>query len=164
MSTAYTCALCGVQSVKRETYFVSEQDFAFARMGSDSSNKRNVPTSSTAGENTLVAYTPGSYCLACYNHTIAPAQDRYAETLDQARNIKVFEIQQSKETRLMSRKESLLHVDDIYDRDEAVMRLAFKAVQMGFNTLIDLKTDSVKVKNGKHQHLVWSAQARPTNT
>ena len=124
--------------------FVDRVDFEFAK-------------------DTALFREPGSYCQNCYATHISPAKFDYDSMLEKAKEIQVYEIQQSKETRLMKRKEAMLEVKDVYDREDAILRLAFKAVIQKMNAIIDVDLKSVKVQNGKHQHQVWSGKARPTH-
>ncbi|MGZ6460585.1 MAG: hypothetical protein ACXWQX_16150 [Bdellovibrio sp.] len=83
--------------------------------------------------------------------------------MEQAKNVAVFFKEQSKETRLMSRKASAFVVKDCADKDETVMRLAFFAAKANFNGLIDVDISFKKVREGSYQTLKWNGSGIPVN-
>ncbi|MEZ0391656.1 MAG: hypothetical protein ACAH59_05540 [Pseudobdellovibrionaceae bacterium] len=104
-----------------------------------------------------------TFCPQCFQEKIAPALLRYEEQKEKAKEILVFFKHQGKETRLISRKESLYKISSCPDRDETLLRLAFFAVGAGFNALIDVDLVSEKIRNGSRQHLIWHGSARPAH-
>ena len=70
---------------------------------------------------------------------------------------------QGKETRLISRKEKPYSVKDCADYNEAILRLAFFAVEAGFNSLLDVDLTSKKIIVAGYQSTVWSGTAVPAN-
>ena len=85
------------------------------------------------------------------------------DMLEQAKNVAMFYKDQGKETRRMSRVEKPLTVDNCLDKNDMILRLAFRAIEAGFNTLVDVDLVSQKVRNGNYQHLVWSGTAVPVS-
>ncbi len=81
--------------------------------------------------------------------------------MESAKNVFVYYKAQSKETRLMKRSESPLQVNACADRDETVLRLAFLAVKLGFNAIIDVDLVSKKVRDGSYKILTWNGTAVP---
>lgn len=49
------------------------------------------------------------------------------------------------------------------DRDDAILRLAFLAVQAGKNALVDVDLSSTKIKHGKWQTSRWHGRAIPAH-
>lgn len=105
----------------------------------------------------------GAYCGPCYDARIAPALEEYAENVSKAENISVFYKTQSKETRNFKRTEKPFKVMEAPDEQEVLMRLAFMAVQAGFNALIDVDIQSEKIRSGSYQTQKWSGSAIPVN-
>lgn len=101
------------------------------------------------------------YCHRCYEDKVAPEMLRYEDAMERARNFPVFFTTQSKETRLIKRKEQALTVQNCADRDETLLRLAFLAAQGGFNALIDVELTSKKIKDGTYQTQIWSGTGVP---
>ncbi len=81
--------------------------------------------------------------------------------MQKARNVSMFYKDQGKETRRMSRIEKAITIENCLDKNEIILRLAFRAVENGFNTLVDVDLVSKKVKQGNYQHSVWSGTAVP---
>lgn len=102
------------------------------------------------------------YCGRCFDAHVATPLQSYDATMEQAKAVFVFYRGQGQETRLMKRSETPLKVHNLADRAEALMRLAFLAVQGGFNTLVDVDITSVKVRNEGYQTTLWSGIGTPT--
>lgn len=138
------CGICERVLCKNCTQFVEEDQFSFlAKIPKELSHS--------------------CYCDQCFTEKVAPAIAEYEATMERAKEISVFDKTQGKETRLFKRTEMPFQVANINDEKEVILRLAFWAAQAGFNSLIDLQTSWVKVKNGSYQTTKWSGSAVPTN-
>lgn len=104
-----------------------------------------------------------TYCEACFNDKVTPQIESYAQTLEAAREVIIFEKNQGKETRLIKRDEELVYVTDCPDYDEAILKMAFLAVLIKCNAVIDIDLKSKKIKSGGYQSTVWSGSGRPAN-
>lgn len=138
------CGICNCSVCKNCAVFLDEGHFNFLP---------KVP----------VELSHTTYCPTCFEAQVRPALEKYEEDMEKAKNILVFFSKQGKETRLISRKEKPFKVTDIWDRDEALLRLAFLAVQAGFNALIDVDLISEKVRINNRQSLKWQGTGIPAN-
>jgi hypothetical protein len=100
-------------------------------------------------------------CEACYQDKVAPLEQEYEETLELAREVLVFNKSQSKESRLIPRKEVPVRVQDVDDEQEALMHLAFQAARRGCNAVVDVDLQPKKVRDGSYQTTLWSGTAIP---
>lgn len=139
-----TCQHCALEVQKRDRQFVDEETFAFLD---------ELPP----------GVAPGIYCPTCFETEVRPALAAYEETLAAAKNVNMFYLTQSKESRFVRRTEAPIQVQDCTDKDEAVLRLAFLAVRMGKNALLDVDLRSHKVLDGRYQTSIWSGRAIPAN-
>lgn len=103
------------------------------------------------------------YCEVCFNQNVAEAIDQYNSNLEEAKNIMVFTKSQTKETRLISRKEPALKINDCEDKDVALLKLAYMAVEKKFNSLIDVDVVGEKVRDGSYQTTRWHISGIPAN-
>lgn len=62
----------------------------------------------------------------------------------------------------MPRTHPVITVTDMSDRSDVIMKLAFKTLELGHNSMIDVVTKSVKVRHGGYQKMMWSGSAIPT--
>jgi hypothetical protein len=138
------CGICNSAICKSCAVFVSEDQFSFLQ-----------PLPADLSHTT--------YCPTCFNSKVTDAISSYDQTMEQAKNIEVFYKKQSKETRFFSRLEKPLSIEDCADYDEAILRLAFRATQAGFNALIDLDLKSKKIRDGRYQTSSWSGTAVPSH-
>jgi hypothetical protein len=109
----------------------------------------------------LPALSHSLYCGICFDDTVAPALENYEATVEKARFVNVFYKGQGEETRKMRRLEKPLKVDNCKERSEALLRLAFKAAESGFNCLLDVDITSEKVRTGSYQSTLWSGRGVP---
>lgn len=104
-----------------------------------------------------------TYCPQCYNESIADDLAKYEEILERAKNINTYDISQSSETRLMKRTEKPIQVSNCHDTKEALMHLALKAAEKGFNTLLDVNIKSEKSNEKSYKKKTYSGTAVPIN-
>jgi hypothetical protein len=105
-----------------------------------------------------------SFCPNCFSKEAYPIIAEYNEILERAKQVDVYEIEQSQETNRMPRHEKPILVKESDDRDQTLLRLAFLAAQRGFNTIIDVDLKSKKSnQGGTYRKLVWSGSAIPIN-
>lgn len=140
---SHQCGLCQEAICKNCAQFLDEDSFSYMTQ---------VP----------VALSHQTYCNPCFSAQVSPELEAYNEKIDQAKNIIVFDIGQGKETRLMKRSEKPFKVENCVDREDALLRLAFFAVQSGFNALIDVSITSQKIRQGSYQTSQWHGSAIPT--
>jgi hypothetical protein len=138
------CLRCQTHIAKREALFVNEEQFALLeKMPAD--------------------IDVGVYCAPCFDAHVAEALADYNDKLEKAKDVNVFYSTQSKETRFVRRTEKAIRVENCQDRDDVILRLAFRAVESNKNSIVDVTLASVKVRNGGWQTTVWSGKAIPTD-
>ncbi|MEK6773066.1 MAG: hypothetical protein AABY64_03925 [Bdellovibrionota bacterium] len=104
-----------------------------------------------------------TYCNVCFNEKVSDELDQYNRTMELAKAVHIFDHTQGKETRLMKRRvEDKITVENCIDPDEAVLRLAFFAVQKNFNAVINVEVSSDKVKDGSYSKRIWRATGIPS--
>jgi hypothetical protein len=140
----YNCGVCDCTLCKKCARFLDEEQFSFFRV---------IPE----------ILTKSIYCNSCYSERVEPQVARYEEIMTRAKDVFVFLSDQGKESRLFSRLEPPITIEDCPDRNETVLRLAFYAAQAGFNGLLDVKLSSEKVRNGSFKKLKWKGVAIPTH-
>jgi hypothetical protein len=136
------CGICKDSICKSCVQFIEEDQFSF------SSQVSQELKSST-------------FCQSCYNSRVVDEIEKYDELMKKAKAVDVFHKKQSKETRLIKRKEKPLSVVDCADFEEALLRLAFLAAEKGFSKIIDVDLQSKKVTINKYHTTVWSGTAIP---
>lgn len=140
-----TCQGCQNGIQKREVGFVDDETFAFLEA---------LPE----------GVTPGAFCPSCFEERVRPALTAYQDLMAAAENVNMFYLSQSKESRFVRRTERRVQVDNCSDKQEAILRLAFKAVQIGKNALVDVDLRSRKViAAGGYQTSLWAGVAIPAD-
>ncbi len=105
----------------------------------------------------------GIYCIPCYENKVRAQVDRYNDLMEKAKNVNLYYVAQSKESRFVRRKEKTIQITEAASREDAILLLAFRAVELGFNAIVDVELTSKKVRNGGWHYSVWNATAIPTN-
>jgi hypothetical protein len=139
---AYTCGICKEPVCKSCGNFVGAEKFSFLRKIPEDL-KHEV------------------YCNVCFDDKVAAPLAEYEATMEKARDIIVFQKNETKRTGHLKRKELPYKVEDCEDEDETVLRLAFFAVQDGFNCLLDIQISHRKIIVGSHKKTVFSGTAIP---
>lgn len=139
-----TCGLCESSVCKACAHILDENHFSFLQ---------EIPAE----------LKHEVYCHSCFVQTVQEPLTSYDQTMELAKNIDVFYKEQSKETRLLKRREGALKVQACADENETLLRLAFQAVKLGFNGLIDVEVKGQKVRNGTYQTTTWNGTAIPSN-
>lgn len=101
------------------------------------------------------------YCGNCFGEHVEPARAEYQETLEKAEEVFVFFVTQKKEVPLISKSKEVLKIAECKDRDETILRLAFKAAQKGFNGIVQVEVSSKKIRMEAYQTSVWQGTAQP---
>jgi hypothetical protein len=141
-STSRKCQFCDLALSKGEAQYVDETTFPFYKSLPEGVNL-------------------GTYCYSCYDRIVGPSLDIYNEKMEKAKNVNVFYFSQSKESRFVRRKERHIEVSNCEDKDDAILRLAFIAVEQGQNTLLDVEITTTKTRNGGWQSSHCGARAIP---
>lgn len=138
------CGLCQEAVCKTCAYFLPEDAFRYSMTASDDLKKR-------------------VYCPQCYHSKVQEYFESYERLLEKAKSVHIYTKSQSKETRLMSRKEKMLVVSEAQDESDVFMSLAFRAVHLGFNAVIDVETKSTKSFQGSYVLTTWSGRGIPVS-
>jgi uncharacterized protein YbjQ (UPF0145 family) len=105
-----------------------------------------------------------TFCNGCYDSKIVPAMEKYDQLMLLAKDIKIFDKTQGKESRLLKRNLKPLKVENCPDREETLLRLGFLAVEVNCNAVVDVELKSKTVRDGAYQTSIWSGTGVPTNT
>src|SRR6185437_16020019 len=139
---ASPCELCQAPLCRKCRIFLSEEEFALA------------------GERPpelLHSY----YCGACHDEHVIPFQERYQETLEQAKQVNIIYKGSKSTIRVLRKATQAIQVANIRDRDEAILRLAYQAALLGFNAVIEVEVTSQKLRNEGWQKSAWSGHGVP---
>ncbi len=104
-----------------------------------------------------------TFCVVCFDEKVAPQLETYNATMERAKDINVFLKNQTKESRMLKGSDEVYRVDECEDRNETLLRLAFKAAQANFNALINVDLIATKVKLGTYQKTMWSGTGVPAH-
>jgi len=138
-----TCVGCGEPLCKTCAQFVDDETFSFY-----SKRPKDIEL--------------GAYCPQCFAGKVADELAKYNAIMQKAENVHVYLINQTKESRLLPRKERKLKVEGVAGEPEEILRLAFQAVQRGMNCIVDVDITQHKTRDGSYQLSVFSGVGIPT--
>jgi hypothetical protein len=101
------------------------------------------------------------YCPACHDEQVAPAQESYDATMEQAKGVYVFFTTQKRRPHPIKKAIRKVQVASCVDRDQTILRLAFQAAEQGHNGLLDTEVTSRKVRNAGYQKSDWTGSGLP---
>ncbi len=138
------CGLCNETVCKGCAEFIPEDTFSFLKKIPDEL-KHTI------------------FCLSCYNTAVQGQLAAYNEIMQRAKDVMIFTKSQAKETRFVKRDQIPYKIKECTDHDEVIMRMAFKAVQMNFNSVIDVEVLTEKVRIGSYQTSKFAGSGMPAN-
>ena len=138
----FKCGVCELDVCKNCGHFMGPESFSFLR---------KIPT----------GLSHNVYCGPCFDLGVSADLQKYEETMEKAREIIIFSKDETKKTGHLKRKELPYKVEDCEDKDEAILRLSFFAVEDGFNCLLDVHVTHRKIIVGSHKKTIFSATAIP---
>ncbi len=103
------------------------------------------------------------YCLHCYDSVVGPARQEYDDKLKQAEEIYFLTKAYPGYVRVLKRHTKRVEILDCDDRRETILRMAFMAVELGFNAIIEADVKSHKARKGGYQTSRWVGSAMPAN-
>jgi hypothetical protein len=104
-----------------------------------------------------------AFCTQCYATDVLPAIEDYQGIVELAKNIRVFDKTQTKETRLIKRLEDPVTVEHCVDAKEATMKMAYIAAKRNFNSIVDVEIKTFKIRNGTYQTSDCTGVCVPVN-
>ncbi len=138
-----TCVYCKKQVCKKCYEFVSEEEFSMYP---------KIPKS-------LVF---GPVCTDCIIDKIQPERQIYEELCDKAKEVYFLTKNYRGNVRILARHTKRVAVEDVPDRREAILRMAFMAAQLNFNAIIEAEIKDKKTRTSDgYQSTLWSGSAMP---
>jgi hypothetical protein len=101
------------------------------------------------------------YCASCYDQHVEPFRSEYEATLEQAKQINVIFKGSKSSHRVLRKADKAMSIENMPDRDETILKLAFHAARGGYNSIIDVEVTSQKVRNEGYQKMSWSGKGTP---
>lgn len=101
------------------------------------------------------------YCSVCFQKHVTPAQSKYEETMNLARNVYIFYLGRKGNLPVFEQSKRKLSVPQCSDRDEILLRLAFQAAELGYNAITETDVIRTKVRDGAYQTMSWSVTGYP---
>ena len=136
------CEVCAATVCKHCAQLIDEDTFSFL-------------------ETKTAAMHYSIFCTTCFDQNISAELEKYNQTMAAAKEVYVFYKTHSKVTRLIRRDEEPISIIDCDDKEEVILRLAFKAAQMGYNSLIQIEINSKKNRVNNYQSQVYTATGIP---
>jgi RNase P subunit RPR2 len=143
--TTLDCAICESRICKNCAEFITPETFQYADVLPPKMEHTNA------------------FCSHCYTTDVLPAIQTYEDMVAVAKDIRIFDRTQTKETRFIKRLEDPIYVSHCLDAKEATMKLAFIAARMNYNSIVDVEIKTVKIRNGSYQTSEASGTGIPTN-
>ena len=100
-----------------------------------------------------------NYCPSCYQEKVETAATQYEETLTRAKAAYVFFNSQKKAIPVLKKAKTKISIENQEDRDDTILKLAYRAAQDGYNALVECEVVSAKKRNEGFLHSVWSGSA-----
>jgi len=142
LKATHECGICGNAVCKECLQYVDTHSFSFFS---------KVPKELTLG----------NFCPPCFESKIAPQKEHYEELMEKAKDIYFLTKAYPGYIRVLQRHTKRVQVEACDDRRETIMRLAFFAAELGFNSIIEAEVESSKRRVGGYQSSTWTGSAMP---
>lgn len=106
--------------------------------------------------------THGVYCANCHGATVQPALELYQQNLKKAGEVFLFD-KKIKQVPVIKQSQTKIFVSACKDKQEMILRLAFKAVALSYNAIVKTVLVCEKVKINGYQTSNWSGSGYPAN-
>lgn len=136
------CELCEAPLCRKCRIFLSEDEF---------------PLLAKRPEGLTHTY----YCGACNDQHVGPFRDEYEEQLEKAKQVIILFKGSKSTVRVLNKAAKPIQVENVKDRDEAILKLAFEAAKLDFNAVIDVEVAAAKVRNEGWQKSAWTGRGLP---
>ena len=103
------------------------------------------------------------YCPACYEEKVEPARESYERTMAAAKEVNIFFLADRNVPQLLKKSQAAIHVKDCRDRDETILRLGFKAAELGFNSVVKVDVVAKQIRNLAYQTSAWQGTGIPAD-
>ena len=139
---AFQCGVCDSDICKSCLVFLEESSFSFfTQVPAELGHSR--------------------YCAGCWTAHVEPAQERYQEVMNRARDAYFFFTTQRAQIPVLAKATTKVEIKSCTDRDESVLRLAFLAAEQGHNAVLEAEVVSTKVRDEGYQKTIWKAKGLP---
>jgi hypothetical protein len=138
----FACVSCGCGVCKSCVEFVQREQFLLA----------DPPP---------IEIREGTFCGRCFDEKVAAELTRYEETTERAKNVFVFYKDEHKITHYFDRGKIPVSVKDCEDKEDVLMKLAYKAASQDCNAMIETEVIGDKVRKGAYQTTNWSGSCYP---
>ena len=101
------------------------------------------------------------YCSPCYTQYVLPALSMYNDVMSRAKNVFVIDKPRRRPLPKLAQAKEPLCIEDCDDEQEVLLRLAFQAAELGYNSVIKVNVSGKKVRNGGYQKMIWKATGYP---
>lgn len=141
---AFCCENCGIDVCKSCGESLDSNDFSFF-------TRKPEPLSKT------------NWCCRCYDEHIAPIRARYDELMEKAKQTFFLTKNFRGYVKSFRRHTKRVSAGPCLDRRECILRMAFMAAELGFNSIIEAEVSSKKVRIDSYQTSSWQGSAQPAD-
>ena len=134
----YSCGLCRRPLCKECEEYLEINSFSFQ-------------------EKTPEEFTRGHYCPPCFEETLRPALDRYEAMMEQAKRVYIFFATSPLPFSLVKKANKGIKINACRDRDETFLRLGFRAVEQGYNGVVQVEVERGQPRN------IWNGRGIPAH-
>jgi hypothetical protein len=102
-----------------------------------------------------------SYCYKCFEEHVASELAAYEVMAEKAKNVYFLTQDYRGYVRVLRRHTTRVAVEDCDDRREIILKMAYMAAELGFNSIIQSKVECSSVYNHGYESSRWRASALP---
>ena len=98
-------------------------------------------------------------CPDCYEQKFIPLEENFDEDMQTAKDSPVWPKTYRGKIPMLNRSQKQFSIQDCADKKLAVLKLAFQAIEGGFNALLEVDVKYTKVRDHGYQKMLYSGTA-----
>ena len=124
-------------------------------------SKLNPEDYSIKSLNPPKVFSQTTFCIDCFESIVQPEIEIFNEQLEKAKNVGIWTENYRGKLPITKKALKPIQFKDFTDKKDLILALAFRAIEMGFNGVIELKWKSSKVRKNEYQKMIWEGQGLP---
>lgn len=101
-----------------------------------------------------------SACPDCNENVFTPIYEKFESDMNEAKSLPIWPITYRGKIPISAKSSQLISVKDVKDRKLALLKMAFNAVELGFNALSDVEIKQIKIRDHGYQKMLYNGTSK----
>lgn len=102
-------------------------------------------------------------CPDCNEKVFNPIFEQYQNNLELAKSLPIWPKTYRGKIPILNKSIQNISISDCKDRKLALLKMAFQAIELGFNALSDVEINQIKIRDHGYQKMLYNGTAKAIN-